>query len=72
MLTLTCLTIWLHWVQAVGGGSGFSGSSGSGFACRVESSFAGCSGSGYAGYNLVAVDWLLLVRVKGASLEASW
>jgi hypothetical protein len=31
MLTLTSLTIWLRWQQAVGGGSGFAGSSGSGF-----------------------------------------
>jgi len=32
MLTLTSLTIWLRWEQAVGGGSGFAGSSESGFA----------------------------------------
>jgi len=32
MLTLTSLTIWLRWEQAVGGGSGFACSSGSGFA----------------------------------------
>jgi hypothetical protein len=72
MLTLTCLTIWLHWVQAVRGGSGIAGSSGSGFAGRVESSYARRSGSGYAVYKLVAVDWLLLVRVNVASLETSW
>jgi len=31
MLTLTSLTIWVRWEQAVGGRSGFTGSSGSGF-----------------------------------------
>jgi len=31
MLTITSLTIWFHWEQAVGGGSYFAGSSGSGF-----------------------------------------
>ena len=51
--SLSPLTIWLRWGQAVSGGSGFARSSGSGFAGRGESSFAGSK--------LVVVDWVLLV-----------
>ena len=45
MLTLTSLTIWLHWKQADSGGSGFAG--------RGE--------TGIAGSKLVAVDMASLV-----------
>jgi len=56
MLTLTSLTIWLRWEHAVGGGSGFAGS----------------SGSGFAGNKLLVLDLALLVAVDLASLGASW
>jgi len=80
-------TIWLHWEQAVGCGSGFAGSRGSGLAgsmlVAVEYSLSpltiwlrwehgGSSGPGFAGSKLVAVDWASLVGVKVASLGASW
>jgi len=52
MLTLTSLTIWLRWKQAVGGGSDFAGSSGFGFAGRKPSVLDLAS--------LVAVDLALL------------
>ena len=55
MLTLTSLTIWLRWEQAVGGGSGFAGS----------------SGSNFAGSKLLVVDLVSLVAVDLASLGAS-
>jgi len=72
IITLTSLTIWLHWEQA--------GSSGSGFAGRGETSFAGSSGAGYTGRGetgcaegkLVAVEWALLAGLKVASPGASW
>jgi len=56
MLTLTSLTIWLRWEQAVSGGSDFAG--------RGETTFAGSSGTGFdsrgetgfAGSKLLAVD----------------
>jgi len=48
MLTLTSLTMWLRWKQAVSGGSGLAGSSGSGL--------AGSNGSGLAGRKLPAVE----------------
>jgi len=84
MLTLTSPTIWLRWEQAVGGGSGFVGSSGSGFAgstlVAVECSLTHLSHSGFAGSKLVAVDLASLVGAKLglsvavalASLGASW
>jgi len=56
MLTLTSLTIWLRWEQAVSGECGFAG--------RGE--------TGFPGSRLVAEDMASLVGVKLASLGASW
>jgi hypothetical protein len=64
MITLTSLTIRLRWEQAGSGGSGFAG--------RGESCVTGSSGSGVAASKLVAVDRASQVRVKVASLGASW
>jgi len=84
MLTLTSLTIWLHWEQAVSGGSGFGGSSGSGFAVSSGSGFAGSKlvavkyslsplgQSVFAGSKPAAVDLASLVAVDLALLRASW
>jgi len=47
MLTLTSLTIWLHWEQAGSGGSGFTAK----------------GKTGFAGRKLVAVDLASLVAV---------
>ena len=68
MLTLTSLTIWHRWEQAVSGGSGFAGSS--------KSGLAHSSGSGFAGSKPVAAEcslspltiWLRLEQaVRGGS-----
>jgi len=68
MLTLTSLTMWLRWEQAVSGGSSFASSSGMltltsltiwlrwEQAVSGGSGFAGSSGSGFAGSKLVAVE----------------
>jgi len=55
MVTLTSLTIWLRWEQAVSAGSGFAGS----------------GGSGFAGSKLLVLDLASLVAVDLASPGAS-
>jgi len=55
ILTLTSLTIWDRWEHAVGGGSGF----------------AGGSGFGFAGCKPLVLDLVLLVAVDLTSLGAS-
>jgi len=63
MLTLTSLTIWLCWKQAVSGGSGFAGSK------LVVVDLASLVGVKLV--LLVAVDLASMVGVKQALLGAS-
>jgi len=79
MLTLTSLTIWLRWEQAVSGGSSFASSGGMltltsdnlASLVAVECSLSPLFQSGFAGSKLLAVDLASLVAVDLALLGAS-
>jgi hypothetical protein len=71
MITLTFLTISLHWEQARSSGSGFAGRGETSFTVSGGAGYTGRGETGCTGGSLAAVNWASLVGVKVASLGAS-